>query len=449
MWLQEICRQPSVSAQKRGISETAKMVEVFLDEIGAAHEQVSTNGNPIVFGEIQEGRKRTLSFYNHYDVQPEDPLDEWDYEPFGAEIHEGKLFARGVADNKGNLMARISAVHAYQQVYGKLPVNIKFVVDGEEEVGSIHTHEIAVKHPEKVMTDGFIWESGYRNGDDRWQVRLGVKGMLYVELRAKTANYDIHSLNAPIVPNSAWRLTWALNTLKDTQEKVLIDGFYDNVKEPTETEIDILEKMAYSEESNLKTFGIPEFLNGISDYELRKRLIFEPTCTICGLDSGYTGEGSKTILPATAIAKIDFRLVAEQDPDLILELLRNHLDKHGFQDIEIHKISGKRSHKTDPNHPLAKTVMDVVRERSGKEPQVLINTPGTGPMAKLCKDMGIPAVGIGVGHQDSKIHAPNENIILEDYVEGIKMIAAIMERFAEEAQEPDKETNKTKMLKGV
>lgn len=429
-WLQDLCRQPSVSAQNRGIRKTAKLVEELLTSIGAKAEQIPTSGNPVVFGEINQNKEHTLSFYNHYDVQPEDPIEEWEYEPFAAEIHDGKIFARGVADNKGSFLSRICAVHAYQQVYGELPLNIKFIVDGEEEVGSVNTHEFAEKYPEKNKSDGCIWENGYKNTDGSLQVRFGLKGMLYVELRAKGANIDLHSSNAAIIKNPAWRLVWALNTLKNEEEKVLIDGFYDNVLQPTEAEYKYLEKMGYQEQDQLDALELDSFLLNLSGTPLKEKLIFQPTCTICGIDSGYTGEGSKTVLPSFAKAKIDFRLVPGQDPDEILQYLRNHLDRHGFQDIEIVKISGKRAAKTDPESVLAQTVVDNVEKIYGKEPQVMLMSPGTGPMYKLCQEHGIPAVGVGVGYYNSQVHAPNENIRIADYVDGIKFIATIIEQFA-------------------
>lgn len=213
-WLQEACRQPSVSTQFRGIKEMADMVKKYLECLDAEIQIIPTGRNPVVYGKILSGKKKTLSFYNHYDVQPEDPIDLWGYPPFGAEIHDGKLFARGVADNKGNLFARIAAIHAYQQVYGELPLNIKFLVDGEEEFGSIYTHDAIEKVPEIIETDGYIWESGYKTPDGSLSIRLGLKGMLYIELEAKGANTDLHSSNAAIIGNPAWRLIWALNSLK-------------------------------------------------------------------------------------------------------------------------------------------------------------------------------------------------------------------------------------------
>lgn len=335
-------------------------------------------------------------------------------------------------------MSRICAVHAYQHVYGKLPLNIKFIVDGEEEVGSVNTHEFAEKYPEKNASDGCIWENGYKNTDGRLQVRFGLKGMLYVELRAKGANIDLHSSNAAIIENPAWRLVWALNTLKNEKENVLIDGFYDRVLQPTESELKILEEMVYQEDDQLKALDLDKFLLDLSGTPLKEKLIFQPTCTICGIDSGYTGEGSKTVLPSVAKVKIDFRLVPDQDPDEILQYLRDHLDKHGFDDIEIVKISGKRAAKTDPESVLAQTVVQNVEKVYGKPPQVMLMSPGTGPMYKLCQQYNIPAVGFGVGYYNSQVHAPNENIRIDDYIDGIKFIATVIEEFSKNLNSGDK-----------
>ncbi|MCD8509938.1 MAG: M20/M25/M40 family metallo-hydrolase [Bacillus sp. (in: Bacteria)] len=251
-----------------------------------------------------------------------------------------------------------------------------------------------------------------------------------MELVARGANIDVHSSNAAIITNPAWRLTWALGTLKNDNEEILIDHFYDRVLPPNETERKILEEMVYKEKEQLNSLALENYLLNLTGYQLKEKLIFQPTCTICGLESGYTGKGSKTVLPSTAKAKIDFRLVADQDPDEILELLRKHLDKHGFGDIEIVKISGKRAAKTDPNDKLVKTVLKVTERATGKPPQILITTPGTGPMYKLCKKYNIPAVGFGVGYYDSKIHAPNENIVIDDYIKGIKLVASVVNEFS-------------------
>lgn len=259
-WLQEICRQPSVAAQNRGMKETAEMVENYIKEAGGEAKSIETSGYPIIFGEFEKNKPHTLSFYNHYDVQPEDPVELWNYPPFGAEIHDGKLYARGVADNKGNLIARLAAVDAFLKVRGKLPINVKFIIEGEEEIGSVHLGEFIDQHQDLVQADGNIWEFGYKDAKGRLNISNGVKGMCYVELVCRGANTDLHSSNAAIVENPAWRLTWALSTLKTPDEKVQIKGFYDKVAKPSAEELEALKNMDYQEKETLDSIGLDSFL---------------------------------------------------------------------------------------------------------------------------------------------------------------------------------------------
>ncbi|WP_249366795.1 MULTISPECIES: M20/M25/M40 family metallo-hydrolase [Neobacillus] len=428
-WLMEICRQPSVAAQNRGTEETVNLVEQYLQRLSFAVENIPTSGNPIVYGELNSGKDRTLTFYNHYDVQPEDPIELWESPPFSPEIRDGKLFARGTADNKGTLLSRICAIHAYQQVYKELPINIKFIIEGEEEIGSPHLSEFTEKHPDKLTTDGCIWENGFKSTDGRLQITLGCKGMLYVELHAKGANVDLHSAKAAIVTNPAWRLVWALSTLKNEQEEILIDGFYDRIQEMTIEEKELTESIDYKEKEELEQLGLKSYLNNLTGFNLKEKLIFQPTCTICGMESGYTEQGAKTVLPSVAKAKIDFRLVSEQDPDEILQLLRKHLDKHGFEDIEIVRLKGQRAALTKLNDALVQKVVSSAEKFFEKKPQVMRSQAGTGPMYTLCQKFGIPAVGFGVGHAGSHNHAPNENIYIDDFIEGIKFAALVIHEF--------------------
>ncbi|MBP3040043.1 M20/M25/M40 family metallo-hydrolase [Bacillaceae bacterium Marseille-Q3522] len=429
-WLLEICKQPSVAAQNRGIKETVEIVEKRLKLLsGAKVEQISTAGNPVVYGELNSGKSKTLSFYNHYDVQPEDPIEKWESPPFSPEIRDGKLFARGVADNKGTLLSRICAVHAYQKVYGELPINLKFIVEGEEEIGSPHLEEFAEHHTDKIKADGCIWENGFKSTDGRLQITLGCKGMLYVELHAKGANIDLHSAKAAIVENPAWRLVWALSTLKNEKEEILIDGFYDRVLPLTEEERKLTEAMDFKEAADLEHLGLKHYVNNLTGFALKEKLIFQPTCTICGFESGYTDKGAKTVLPSTAKVKLDFRLVSEQDPQEILQLLRKHLDKHGFSDIEIVPLKGQRAAVTDLNDPLVKKVVGSAAQFYENSPHVMRSQAGTGPMYNLCQKYGIPSVGFGVGHAHSQNHAPNESIYVKDYIEGIKFAALVMHNY--------------------
>ncbi|MCG7344058.1 M20/M25/M40 family metallo-hydrolase [Sporosarcina sp. ACRSL] len=425
--LKEFCRQESVSTQNRGLKETAKMLQDYLQSINMKTEIIETTGHPIVYGEsFQEGLK-TLSFYNHYDVQPEDPIDLWESDPFGAEVRDGKLYARGSADNKGALMARICAIHAYQEIFKKLPVNVKFIVEGEEESGSPHIDEFIEKYPDKISADLCIWENGIVNNDGSFELKLGTKGMLYVELVARGANSDLHSSNGAIIENPAWRLIWALNTLKNENEEILIDGFYDKVFEPTDEEVKVIQELKFDEEETLSELGLDQFVANLKGINLKDKLFYKPTCTICGFNSGYTGEGTKTVLPSEARVKVDFRLVPDQDPEEIAMLLRKHLDSHGFNDIEIIiPESGSKAARTDLSLPVVKSVIRAMEKLHGIPPNIIPMSPGSGPMYKLCHQFGIPTMGFGVGNPYSNKHAPNENINLQDFIEGIKMVATVI-----------------------
>ena len=428
--LRTLCRQPSIAAQDVGMAETADMVAALLEQISPDVRFLPTAGFPVVYGAIPGRSSKTLSFYDHYDVQPPEPLELWDSDPFAAEVREGRIWARGVADNKGNLVARACAVEAFQKVRGELPLNVKFVVEGEEEIGSPNLPAFAEAHADLLAADGCIWEAGYKDTRGRPEIYLGVKGILYVELRACGANVDLHSSWATVVPNPIWRLIWALNTLKDQDERILIPGFYDPVREPTAEEIQALERMGFDEEGQLRQFGLDQFLGGRTGVPLLVKHLFQPTCTVCGISGGYEGPGSKTVLPNRAMLKIDFRLVPDQDPHQVYEQLRRHLDAQGFEDIEVEVLGPEHPARTPMDDPLVEVVVDAARRVYGVEPIVYPLTAGTGPMYYLCQKFGIPAVSTGVGNAESNNHAPNENVVIEDYIQGIKHIALIMERFA-------------------
>jgi len=429
--LRGLLRQPSISAQGIGIVETAALVEQRFRDLGANVRQIELpGGHPVVYAEFDGESDRTLGFYNHYDVQPPEPLDQWESDPWAGEIRDGRIWARGVADNKGNLSTRLAAIEAWQETRGKLPIKLKFIVEGEEEIGSPHLMDFAKAHPELCQADAFIWESGGRGIDGRPTIQLGLKGICYVELRAKGARLDWHSSVATTVPNPAWRLVWALRSLKDLNEHVLIPGFYDDVIAPTEAEMLVLADIPNTEEARLQNLGIDAFLGGRTGVELNAWDYFQPTCTISGFDSGYHEAGMKTVLPATATAKLDMRLVANQDPFVIYDLLRKHLDDHGFTDIETEPLAQQYPARTPLDAPIAQVVADAYRDLYGVEPVFIPTSLGSGPLYQLCAQFGIEAATSGAGHARSQAHAPNENIYVEDFVTTIKHVVQIIERFA-------------------
>ena len=431
--LRGLCRQPSIAAQGIGLHETAGQVEALMAEAGIRARTIPVEGGaPVVYGEVKGKSPRALLFYNHYDVQPPEPLEEWESEPFGAVIRDDKIYARGVADNKGNLMARICAVDAMLHALGEVPATARFIVEGEEEIGSVHLPRFVRDHADLIAADACIWEAGYRDIQENIVLALGVKGICYLELEATGANRDLHSSVGTIVPNPAWRLVWALSTFKDRNERILIEGFYDNVLEPTEDEMAQLRRIAplRDEAAQLRSYGLDRYLLGVSGVELLKRNLFQPTCTICGITSGYGGPGSKTVLPRRAVAKVDFRLVPNQRSEDIVKKVKAHLAQHGFADIAVRALGNEEPAKTPLTADIVKVVSEAARRIYKREPLVFPTMAGTGPMHVLTGAQNIPTIGTGVGYANSNGHAPNENIRIADYIEGIKHIAMVLHLFA-------------------
>lgn len=428
-WLTQICQQPSIAAQNVGMEETAKLVEKLITDIGADARQIPTKGFPVVYGEMRGKSDKTLSFYDHYDVQPPEPLELWDSEPFDPDIRDGYFYARGVSDNKGNLIARLAAVDAYVRARGELPVNVKFIFEGEEEIGSPNLSDFADHHQDLIQADGCIWEAGYCDIQGRREVYLGLKGMMYVELKARKANVDMHSMWAAIVPSPAWHLLRALQSLKGADDRILIPGFYDDVLEPTESDLAALRTMPFDEQGQLEQLELDAFINNLTGQPLLEKLMFLPTGNICGIESGYTGKGLKTVLPHEASVKLDFRLVPNQNPHELFDKLVQHLENEGFGDIDVQLLATLNPARTPTDHPFAKIVIDSSRDVFGHDPVIYPITPGSGPMYDLCQKFDIPAVSIGVGNENSRNHAPNENIRLDDFYKGIEHLTVILDRF--------------------
>lgn len=432
--LRDAVRKPSIAAQNVGMVEAAAHFKGLLEKHGITARVIPTGGHPVVYGEVEGDTDKTVLFYDHYDVQPPDPLDEWESDPFFGEVRDGKMFARGVSDNKGNAVARIQAVGTLLKLRGKLPMNVKFLIEGEEEIGSTHLSEFIRDNKELLRSDYGVWESGYMGPDGRPGMYLGVKGILYVEYEATGAQRDMHSGSAATVPNPAWRLVWALSTIKNEKEEILIPGFYDAVLPPTETELALLraglEQRTGTAARQTTDIGIHSPLLGLQGLELRKRSLFGPTANICGFRSGYLGEGQKTVLPSKALVKMDFRLVPDQDPQDIFEKLRKHLDDNGFDDVHVRVITMDYPVKTTADHPVVKAAKEAASAVYGKPPSIAPTQGGSGPMHPFREYLALPMVAFGVGYWGSGNHGPNENIRLEDYRQGIKMAAEFVDRLA-------------------
>ncbi len=429
--LKSLCRQPSISAQGTGMTETVQLlVRMMIDyDIDARVLQGPGDGYPLIYGEIAGESPTTLLLYNHYDVQPPEPLELWSSPPFEPTQYEGNLRARGVSDNKGDIAARLLAVKAFQKVRGRPPVTVKFIIEGEEEIGSPNIAGFVENNRHLLKADACIWECGGVNWRNEPVVSFGLKGILYVQLEVRGASQDVHSSMATVVPNPAWRLVWALSSLKDMEENIRIAGFHENISPPEQREIDAIKAMPLDEDETKQALGLESFVMGVTGFEYKSRHILEPTCNICGLDSGYTGPGSKTVLPCIARAKLDFRLVPNQNPDDILDKLRKHLDSHGFSDVVIApQTEGENPARTPLDSPFVGIVSEAAREVYGFEPVIVPSMAGSGPMYSFTDTLGLPTALIGVMYPGSSPHAPDEHIRLADFILGTKHIAAVMER---------------------
>lgn len=428
--LSALVRLPTVSAQRSAIDETATLVLDRTRRAGfdATAERV-TGGPPTIIGEQGRG-ERTLLVYDHYDVQPPDPLDEWVSPPFEPVVRDGFLFGRGTSDNKGNLMARLQAIEAYRATVGELPLRVRVLFEGEEEVGSEHLGEFARMFADRIRADGCIWEAGYKDAAGRPTVSLGLKGICYVDLKVRGTALDAHSSVGGIVPNAAWRLTWALASLKNERDEITVDGLMNHVRKPSAADLALLEGLPFDEDGTKRIHGIERFVGDLGGTALKSKYFLEPTCTICGLTSGYQGEGSKTVLPAVASAKVDFRLVPDLTPGLVRDLLRKHLDARGFTDVEITPHHGEASSRWPADADVARAAVAACRAAYGTEPVVYPLMAGSGPMAQVCDQLGIPAVGFGSGHAGSQNHAPNENIRVADYIDHIRAFGRFIHAFA-------------------
>ncbi|HLC04955.1 MAG TPA: M20/M25/M40 family metallo-hydrolase [Anaerolineales bacterium] len=431
--LGRLCSQPSIAAQNIGMTECADLVSEMLSLRGFSVQILPTGGPPVVFAERTGRRDRTLLFYNHYDVQPPEPLDLWQTPPFEPDIREGKMFARGVSDDKGHLVCRLAALDAMLAVDGELPCNVKFIVEGEEEIGSVHLPEFVAGHADLLAADACIWEFGGTDHTGRPILTAGLRGICYVELRVRTASQDAHSgLGGSIFPNAAWRLTWALASLKGPDEKIMLPGFYDRVRPPSDRDLELLERIPDVAEDYRNTYGLRGFIRGLSDeLDIKREEVFSPTCTICGLTSGYQAAGSKTVLPATASAKVDFRLIPDQSPEDVLSQLRTHLDQNGFSDVEVTLLGAEPPGRTDPDDPFLQLVAETAREVYGVPQLIVPMSGGSGPNQAFIQVLGVPIATAGISYPGAQVHAPNENIVLENFTTGVRHTARIVTAFAE------------------
>lgn len=432
---QRLCSQPSIAAQSVGIEETAQLVRTLLEELSFTTRVLRpSSGSPVVYGELKGASPFTLLLYNHYDVQPAEPLDLWHSAPFGPTVRDGKLYARGISDNKGEIATRLAALRALMMSEGQSPITIRWIMEGEEEVGSPHFGEIAQAYGDLFRADGALWEGSGATPTGQPELCVGVKGLLYVQLHVRMLSQDAHSGLAPILPSATWRLLRALNTLRDPDGSIAIPGFYMNIRSPSPAEATVLRKAPDTADTTRELYGIERFVDDLTGVALRQRASFGPTCNVAGIWSGYTGEGVKTVLPAEANAKLDFRLVPDQDPQKILSALRTYLDIEGFSDVEIEVLGTARPVVTPMDSAFVQRVIRIVGSHYGQDPVIQPISGGSLPLlADLERHVGVPGLFApgNPGYWGSGAHAPNEHIRVDDFGAAVRFLVDLFQSLGE------------------
>jgi len=431
--LQTLIHQPSISAKNEGIEECSILVSKILKKSGIKSEilRLGKNAAPLVYGEVKSKNNpnTTLLFYNHYDVQPVEPLDLWDDPPFSGKIIGNKIFGRGASDDKGELITRIKAVESYLKTYGDVPCNIKFVIEGEEENGSENIERYLKKYKKKFECDGVVWEFGYVDQKNRPIIGLGMKGLLYVELIAKESVRDVHSSFAVIIKNPAWKLVQALNTMRDENGKVLIKGWYDDIMPLSKNDINLIQKEPFDAKGFKKEYGVKSFVGNKNAFAAKKSLVSGVTCNIAGINSGYIGDGAKTVLPGSAKVKIDFRLVPNMDPKKLIKLLAKHLRVNGFNDISINVLNAEAAARTNPNEKIVTTVCQSTKKIFG-DYVLNISNAGTGPMHAFTNILSVPCISVGASYIFCRMHSPNEFAKIDLLNKTTKNICLLIENFS-------------------
>lgn len=424
-------RQKSISTRDEGVTECAQLLSDVMEKSGIKTTIYPTKRHPVVYGEVigKEGAP-TILVYGHYDVQPPEPLELWKSDPFQPEIRDGKIYGRGTSDNKSQLFAHVKGLEAYLKTYGEIPINMKYIFEGEEEIGSPNLEPFADEHKELLKSDAAIFSDSHIHESGKPMTILGLKGMTYVEITLHGANRDVHSMKAPTVPNPVWRMIGLLNTLKGEDGFVKIDGFYDDVRPLLDLEIEAVNKIPMDKEAIMKDLGITKLLQNRTGDHYYYNLIFEPTCNIAGIFGGYTGEGSKTIVPNKVTVKIDMRLVPDQDPQDIYEKLKKHLEKHGYGDAEVKHHGMITPSRTPIDNPYVAVANEAIKDAWGEEPLVFPGIGGAGPNYVFTRNLGIPCIVVPFASSDQNNHAPNENMSVNGFINGIKTGASIIDKVA-------------------
>jgi acetylornithine deacetylase/succinyl-diaminopimelate desuccinylase-like protein len=434
--LKEYLRIPSIStdpAHAGDVSRCAEWLADHLRNIGIETVEIHpTDGHPIVYAEhIVDPDRPTYLIYGHYDVQPPDPLELWDTPPFEPAVRDGKIFARGATDDKGQSFAHVKALEAHL-AKGELPVNVKLLIEGEEEVGSEHLDPWVAENKDKLACDAVIISDSSMYAPGMPSIMYSLRGLAYFEITVRGPSHDLHSgLYGGAVPNPINTLASMIGELHDEAGRIAIPGFYDDVRDLEQDERDAFAELPFDESEFLAETGA-RGTTGERGYTTLERVWARPTLDCNGIIGGFTGEGAKTVLPSVASAKFSCRLVPDQRPEVIEELVVNHLRSIAPDNVE---VTVKRHHGghpviTERDHPAVTAAMAAL-EKSWNTTPVFIRGGGSIPVvATFSQVLGVPSVLIGLGLNDDRLHSPNEKFDLENYYAGIRTSAYLWDELA-------------------
>ncbi len=425
-----LLRQPSISTQGVGVDECAELVKAVLEENGISGRIMPTAGLPVVYGERLVGDDaNTMLIYGHYDVQPPEPYDAWVSPPFEPTIRDGRIYARGAGDNKGQFLAHILAVKLLSDL-GRLPrVNLKFLLEGEEESSSPNLRPFIENNLDLLKTDLVYAADGPKHPSERPTIFFGMRGNLKMELEATGPNRDVHSGNfGGPVPNPIWKLVNLLSTMRFPDGRATVEGFYDGVRPPSEFERELVARIPFDEQAVKDNLGIEEF-DGPRDLSYYEKLMFQPTLNPTGIAGGYYGKGAKSAIPSKAILKLEVRTVVDQDPDEIVAKIRRHVERYA-PGVTIRKLGGTRPSKTSLDLPVSRMVIQAVAAATGVEPVVLPMLGGSSPNYLFTNVLNVPAIWSAYAPSDENNHSPNESITVSDFFDGIRCSASVIQQFA-------------------
>lgn len=424
--LRTLISKKSIFAQQVGLQEVANYLGEIFTAAGAKVMIDDSYTAPFILAEFLSSNPaaKTIILYNHYDTVPADDDQPWTNNPFTLSVHYGVMYGRGVDDDKGHITARLTAVRKYIREHGDLPVNIIFMMEGAEESASTDLDKYLAKHRKRLRgADLLVWEQGSRNNLGQLEISGGNKGIVTFDMTVKSADVDIHSSFGGVINSASWYLLNALSSLRSPDGRILVEGIYEQVQEPNERELTLIEEYALrtpEELSQVYGLKLPVLLD--ERKEFLRRFYFEPSLNIEGFGSGYQGQGVKTILPSEAQAKMEVRLVPGLEPQDVLDKIRQQLDKNSYPEVKLTYTLGEMSYRSDMSAPSILNLIELAKDYYQEGISVLPTSAGTGPMHTVYEALEVPMAAFGLGNANSRDHGGDENVKIADYYTHIELI---------------------------